>query len=186
MNTTAGFLVLGSNSVLLAPALPSTLRANSTTAICMPRQMPRYGTCEGKHAHTHTHVKVKLGRKRGWEEERLRDTWQLGVVARSPRGSSSWHANPAPHHVRPGVLGSQDLPFDASVAKPTRDQDPVCLLELLPGRFVLFGVLLLALWLEVGGLDPLNLRSGRSGSKGARVGRGQSNDNEEGLSLIHI
>ena len=46
MKTTAGLRVLASNSVLFAPSLPSTLRANSITAICMPRQMPRYGTCK--------------------------------------------------------------------------------------------------------------------------------------------
>ena len=31
------------NSVELAPMRPSTLRANSMTMICMPRQTPRYG-----------------------------------------------------------------------------------------------------------------------------------------------
>ena len=36
--------VSGSNSVELAPSMPATWRANSATAICMPRQMPRYGT----------------------------------------------------------------------------------------------------------------------------------------------
>src|ERR1700755_1878305 len=36
--------VSGSNSVELAPSMPATWRANSDTAICMPRQMPRYGT----------------------------------------------------------------------------------------------------------------------------------------------
>ena len=32
-----------SNSVELAPGMPATWRANSQTAICMPRQTPRYG-----------------------------------------------------------------------------------------------------------------------------------------------
>mmetsp|Transcript_1626 Transcript_1626/g.4201 ORF Transcript_1626/g.4201 Transcript_1626/m.4201 type:complete len:344 (+) Transcript_1626:407-1438(+) len=43
MNTTTGVEVLCSNSVELAPSRPSTLRQNSTTAICIPRQMPRKG-----------------------------------------------------------------------------------------------------------------------------------------------
>lgn len=41
MNTTTGAGVAASNSAELASARPSTLRANSITAICMPRQMPR-------------------------------------------------------------------------------------------------------------------------------------------------
>ncbi len=41
MKTTTGVGVAASNSVELASARPSTLRANSITAICMPRQMPR-------------------------------------------------------------------------------------------------------------------------------------------------
>ena len=43
MNMTAGCGVPSSNSVLFAPAFPSTSRAKSMTAICKPRQMPRYG-----------------------------------------------------------------------------------------------------------------------------------------------
>ena len=35
--------VSGSISVELAPSSPQTFRANSETATCMPRQMPRYG-----------------------------------------------------------------------------------------------------------------------------------------------
>ncbi len=35
--------VSGSISVEFAPSIPATLRANSETATCMPRQMPRYG-----------------------------------------------------------------------------------------------------------------------------------------------
>ena len=35
--------VSGSNSVEFAPSMPTTWRANSATAICMPRQMPRNG-----------------------------------------------------------------------------------------------------------------------------------------------
>ena len=42
--STTGNGVSGSNSVELAPSMPATWRANSATAICMPRQMPRYGT----------------------------------------------------------------------------------------------------------------------------------------------
>ena len=38
-----GHSVSMSNSVELAPSIPATWRANSHTAICMPRQMPRYG-----------------------------------------------------------------------------------------------------------------------------------------------
>ena len=34
-----------SNSVELASTRSSSLRANSTTASCIPRQIPRYGTC---------------------------------------------------------------------------------------------------------------------------------------------
>ena len=30
-----------SNSVELAPSIPATLRANSATATCIPRQIPR-------------------------------------------------------------------------------------------------------------------------------------------------
>jgi hypothetical protein len=41
MKTTTGVGVAASNSAELASARPSTLRANSITAICMPRQMPR-------------------------------------------------------------------------------------------------------------------------------------------------
>src|SRR5689334_6706604 len=40
--------VSGSNSVELAPSIPATWRANSQTAICMPRQMPRYGICPSR------------------------------------------------------------------------------------------------------------------------------------------
>lgn len=43
INMTQGFLVLESNSVLLASCRPRTDRANSITAICIPRQTPRYG-----------------------------------------------------------------------------------------------------------------------------------------------
>ena len=35
--------VSGSNSVEFAPSMPTTWRANSATAICMPRQTPRNG-----------------------------------------------------------------------------------------------------------------------------------------------
>ena len=35
---------VGPNSVELASAMPSRLRAASITAICMPKQMPKYGT----------------------------------------------------------------------------------------------------------------------------------------------
>ena len=38
-----GYGVSGSNSVELAPSMPTTWRANSATAICIPRQMPRNG-----------------------------------------------------------------------------------------------------------------------------------------------
>jgi hypothetical protein len=41
ISATTGCGVSGSNSVLLAPASPHTLRANSMVASCMPRQMPR-------------------------------------------------------------------------------------------------------------------------------------------------
>ena len=34
-----------SNSVELAPSIPATWRANSQTATCIPRQIPRYGIC---------------------------------------------------------------------------------------------------------------------------------------------
>ncbi len=34
----------GSNSLELAPVMPSTLRAKSTVITCMPRQSPRQGT----------------------------------------------------------------------------------------------------------------------------------------------
>ena len=39
-----GWAASGSNSVELAPLSPQTFRANSTTASCMPRQMPKNGT----------------------------------------------------------------------------------------------------------------------------------------------
>ena len=38
-----GYGVSGSISVELAPSRPQTFRANSETATCIPRQMPRYG-----------------------------------------------------------------------------------------------------------------------------------------------
>ena len=38
-----GYGVSGSNSVEFAPSMPTTWRAKSATAICMPRQMPRNG-----------------------------------------------------------------------------------------------------------------------------------------------
>lgn len=43
INMMYGLLVWGSNSVLLASCTPRTDRANSMTAICIPRQMPRNG-----------------------------------------------------------------------------------------------------------------------------------------------
>jgi hypothetical protein len=43
MKITHGVFVVGSNSVLLAPCNFMIERANSITAICMPKQMPRYG-----------------------------------------------------------------------------------------------------------------------------------------------
>lgn len=43
MKTTHGVFVVGSNSVLLAPCNFMIERANSITAICMPKQIPRYG-----------------------------------------------------------------------------------------------------------------------------------------------
>ena len=39
--STTGNGVSGSNSAELAPSIPATVRANSTTAICIPRQIPR-------------------------------------------------------------------------------------------------------------------------------------------------
>ena len=39
-----GYLPSGANSPDWAPVRPQTWRANSTTAICIPRQMPRKGT----------------------------------------------------------------------------------------------------------------------------------------------
>ena len=36
-----GWGVSGSNSEEFAPSIPAAWRANSQTAICMPRQMPR-------------------------------------------------------------------------------------------------------------------------------------------------
>src|SRR4051794_28333575 len=39
-----GYGVSGSNSVELAPSMSTTCRANSDTATCIPRQMPRNGT----------------------------------------------------------------------------------------------------------------------------------------------
>ena len=44
INTTQGCEVSGSNSVLFVSHMPRTERANSITAICIPRQMPRNGT----------------------------------------------------------------------------------------------------------------------------------------------
>ena len=44
INITQGFVVSELNSVLLASCKPRTDRANSMTAICSPKQMPRYGT----------------------------------------------------------------------------------------------------------------------------------------------
>ena len=41
--STTGYGVSGSNSVELAPSMPATWRANSATAICIPRQMPSSG-----------------------------------------------------------------------------------------------------------------------------------------------
>ena len=38
-----GYGVSGSNSVEFAPSMPTTWRANSATAICMPRHTPRNG-----------------------------------------------------------------------------------------------------------------------------------------------
>ena len=43
MKTTTGWGVAGSISVELAPSKPSTFLANSMTATCMPRQMPKKG-----------------------------------------------------------------------------------------------------------------------------------------------
>src|SRR5581483_4094442 len=40
--------VSGSISVEFAPSRPTTCRANSDTATCMPRQMPRYGICRSR------------------------------------------------------------------------------------------------------------------------------------------
>lgn len=40
---TQGFSVFGSNSVLFASSSPRTDRANSITAICIPKHIPRYG-----------------------------------------------------------------------------------------------------------------------------------------------
>ena len=39
---------VGSNSVELAPASPQTWRAYSITAHCIPRQIPKYGTCSSR------------------------------------------------------------------------------------------------------------------------------------------
>ena len=39
-----GWAVVWDSSLEWASAMPHTWRANSTTAICMPRQMPRKGT----------------------------------------------------------------------------------------------------------------------------------------------
>ena len=39
-----GYGVAGSNSLEFAPSSPTTVRANSTTATCIPRQIPRNGT----------------------------------------------------------------------------------------------------------------------------------------------
>ncbi len=39
--STTGYGVSGSNSEELAPSIPAMWRANSITAICMPRQMPK-------------------------------------------------------------------------------------------------------------------------------------------------
>ena len=36
------------NSVELASSMPQRLRAASTTAICMPKQIPKYGTCRSR------------------------------------------------------------------------------------------------------------------------------------------
>ncbi|CRG03205.1 Uncharacterised protein [Streptococcus pneumoniae] len=36
--------MLGSNSAECAPSKPKTLRANSTVANCIPKQIPKYGT----------------------------------------------------------------------------------------------------------------------------------------------
>mmetsp|Transcript_14615 Transcript_14615/g.43241 ORF Transcript_14615/g.43241 Transcript_14615/m.43241 type:complete len:426 (-) Transcript_14615:386-1663(-) len=44
MKITVGWGVDSSNSTECAPARPRTDRAYSTTSICMPRQIPRYGT----------------------------------------------------------------------------------------------------------------------------------------------
>ena len=44
MSAITGCSVESENSALCASLQPTTWRANSMTAICMPRQMPRYGT----------------------------------------------------------------------------------------------------------------------------------------------
>ena len=41
--STTGYGVSGSNSLEFAPSMPTTWRANSATAICMPRHTPRNG-----------------------------------------------------------------------------------------------------------------------------------------------
>ncbi len=56
-----GYGVSGSISVEFAPSSPQTLRANSETATCIPRQMPRYGI------------------------SRSRATWQAVIFASQPR-----------------------------------------------------------------------------------------------------
>ena len=43
-----GYGVSGSISVEFAPSRPQTWRANSETATCMPRQMPRYGIASSR------------------------------------------------------------------------------------------------------------------------------------------
>ncbi len=64
MSVTTGFGVASSNSSELARSSPSTSRANSMTAICRPRQMPKKG----------------IFRSRAWRTARI-----LPSVPRTPK-----------------------------------------------------------------------------------------------------
>ena len=97
--------VSGSISVEFAPSSPTTCRANSETATCMPRQMPRYGILRSRATLAGEDLSLPAARAEAAGNEHAVDrVEQLGrLLVRHVLGVDPAHADRAAV-VQPGVL----------------------------------------------------------------------------------
>src|SRR6476469_503804 len=104
--STTGKGVSGSNSAELAPSMPATWRANSTPALCLPRQIPRFGI-DQLDLDVHPVVEAAVLERL---DHRLVSVGELDVLANDGDLHLAGRAVGPPHHLLPlGQVGRGSL-----------------------------------------------------------------------------